>query len=398
MAGIAEHLPIAATQDDFWTWREAMYSLALRLTPEEMEAIATMLYAEMLRHGITAVTEFHYLHQDPQGRPYADLAEMGSRILAAAQRSGIHVTLVPVMYEQGGFGRPLTKGQLRFNTFGLSGYDQLLGATRDAARGLDDVIIGRGIHSLRAVSTADTLQLLSQGTDGPIHLHIAEQTKEVNDCVAALKKRPVEWLLAHLPVDHRYHLVHATHMTGDEARDLGRSKATVVVCPSTEGNLGDGIFRLRDYRSTGGGCAIGTDSQIGLSPFEELRWLDYVQRLTAEKRNVVCQKGGDDSGTLLLTEAWDRGRSAMGQEHDDFFAVGQPFDGVVIDPQHPTMLGKPEARRIGALIYGGDPTCLLGTIRRGQWLVTGGKHRHDGSIKQAYAKAVQALWSDFRLD
>lgn len=328
MAGIAEHLPSAASQDDFWTWREAMYSLALRLEPEEMEAIATMLYAEMLRHGITAVTEFHYLHHDTQGRAYKNLAELGSRILAAAQTTGIHVTLVPVMYEQGGFGRPLTKGQMRFNTFGLTGYAQLLEASRAAARGLDDVIVGRGIHSLRAVSTSDTLQLLSQGTEGPIHLHIAEQTKEVDDCVAYLKKRPVEWLLEHLPVDNRYHLVHATHMTTDEAHALGRSKATVVVCPSTEGNLGDGIFRLNDYRSMGGGCAIGTDSQIGLSPFEELRWLDYVQRLTARKRNIVCHKGGEDSGTLLLSEAWDHGRSAMGLTHDDFSLSASHLKGL----------------------------------------------------------------------
>ena len=395
MTGIAEHLPQTASKDDFWTWREAMYSLALRLDPDEMEAIATMLYAEMLRHGITAVTEFHYLHHDTNGSPYNNLAELGSRILAAAKTTGIHVTLVPVMYEQGGFGRSLTKGQTRFNTFGLSGYGKLLDATHAAARGLDDVIVGKGIHSLRAVSTEDTLQLLSESAEGPIHLHIAEQTKEVDDCVAYLKKRPVEWLLNHLSVDHRYHLVHATHMTSGEAHALGQSKATVVLCPSTEGNLGDGIFRLHDYRSAGGGCAIGTDSQIGLSPFEELRWLDYVQRLTAEKRNVVCQNGGEDSGTLLLTEAWNHGRSAMGLSHDDFFAIGQPFDAVVIDPEHPTMLGKPPARRIGALIYGGDPTTLIGTIRRGQWLVKDGKHRHKDTIKKNYAKAVQTLWHNF---
>jgi formimidoylglutamate deiminase len=395
MAGIAEHLPHTASQDDFWTWREAMYSLAMRLDPDEMEAIATMLYAEMLRHGITAVTEFHYLQNDTNGRPYNNIAELGSRILAAAKTTGIHVTLVPVMYEEGGFGRSLTKGQTRFNTFGLSGYAKLLDATRAAARGLDDVIVGKGIHSLRAVSTEDTLQLLSQGTEGPIHLHIAEQTKEVDDCVAYLKKRPVEWLLDNLSVDHRYHLVHATHMTRDEAHKLGQSKATVVLCPSTEGNLGDGIFRLHDYRSAGGGCAIGTDSQIGLSPFEELRWLDYVQRLTAQKRNVVCQKSGEDSGTLLLTEAWDHGRSAMGLNHDDFFAVGQLFDAVVVDPDHPVMIGKPVKRRIGALIYSGDPTTLVGTIRRGQWLVQDGTHRHDEKIKKSYTKAVQTLSHNF---
>ena len=392
MAGIAEHLPDAAFHDDFWTWREAMYNLALRMTPEEMEAIATLLYTEMLRCGITAVTEFHYLHHDASGKPYANLAEMGMRLLAAAKTAGIHMTLVPVMYEHGGFGRPLTKGQTRFQTSGLNGYQRLLEATRKAAQGHPDTAIGVGVHSLRAVSTKDTIKLLGAPETGPIHLHVAEQRREVDDCVAHLGKRPVQWLLDNLPLDARFHLVHATHMNEAEAKALGQSRASVVICPSTEGNLGDGIFALQTYRQNGGGCAIGTDSQIGISPFEELRWLDYVQRLKAEKRNVVCRQGGEDSGTLLLTEAWERGRSAMGLPKGDFFAEGEPLDAAIIDPDHPIMIGKPHERRVGSIVYAGDPTCLLGTMRRGKWLVKKGEHIGHELVKRSYRQAVAKLW------
>lgn len=392
MVGMAEHLPPAALQDDFWTWRDAMYSLASRLTPDEMESVAALLYTEMLRHGITAVTEFHYLHQDPAGKPYAHLAEMGERIIAAAKTAGIHVTLVPVMYEQGGFGRSLFPSQKRFNTFGLDGYHKLVDASRRLARGEPDVLIGTGVHSLRAVSARDTLKLLASSLSGPIHLHVAEQRREVEDAVVHLGQRPVQWLLDHLPLNQRFHLVHATHMTLVEAEALGRSGANVVVCPSTEGNLGDGIFALQSYRAHGGGCAFGTDSQIGLSPFEELRWMDYVQRLTSERRNVVCQASGEDSGTLLLTEAWERGRSAMGHSAHDFFAIGEPFDAAVIDGEHPLLLGKPPARRLGSIVYGGDPSCLLGTMRRGRWLVQKGAHVQGNHVKKAYAQVLAKLW------
>ncbi len=391
MGGFAEHLPKSAASDDFWSWREAMYRLAGKVTPEQIESIAAMLYAEMLRFGYTAVAEFHYLHRDPDGRPYSNAAETGQRLIAAAKTAGIHLTLIPVLYRQGGIHQKASPEQRRFLTDSLDDYLKLVGATRQSAQGKKDVLVGFGAHSLRAAEANEIKQLFHGAEAGPAHIHIAEQTKEVDDCVRHLNRRPVQWLLENVPPTNRLSLVHATHVNHDELKSMVSSNVNLVVCPSTEGNLGDGYFPLREFVEMGGEFAIGSDSHIGLNPLEELRWFDYGQRLKLEKRNVLCRNGGDDSGQIIQKMAWRRGRMALGLPAEDFFAVGQTFDGVVLDPEHPMLCSRPPERRLSALIYGGDPTCFVGTIRRGQWLVTKQRHAHVDAIKGSYMKALSEL-------
>src|SRR5258706_8681372 len=266
MAGLAENHP-ADTVDDFWTWREAMYRCALSVDPGQAEAIASLLYAEMLRHGYTHVAEFHYLHHDQSGKAYAHLAEMGERMIAAATTSGIKITLVPVFYQKGNFGTEPLPHQRRFISTSVEDYFRLLEGSRAVVKNNDHARLGFSVHSLRAVELSDVIKTFQQGPkELPFHIHVAEQQKEVNDCLAYCGKRPMQWLLENLPVTERFHLVHATHLHDDELKKLAVSGASVVLCPSTEGNLGDGIFRMEEYVKSGGHWSIGTDSHVGLNP------------------------------------------------------------------------------------------------------------------------------------
>ncbi len=391
MGGLAEHLPKGAASDDFWSWRDTMYRLAGKVTPDHVEAIAGMLFAEMLRFGYTAVAEFHYLHHDPEGRPYKNTTEIGQRLMAAAETAGIHLTLVPVLYRQGGFSQKASPQQRRFVTQSLDEYLALLADTRAAAKGRSDLVVGFGAHSLRAAQAEEIKQLLQSAETGPAHIHIAEQKKEVDDCIRLLGRRPVTWLLENVDPSNRLSLVHATHVDASELKGMITGNVNLVVCPSTEGNLGDGFFPLREFIELGGEFAIGSDSHIGLNPLEELRWFDYGQRLKLEKRNVLCRVEGDDSGRIIHDMAWRRGRMAMGLPADDYFAPGQPFDGVALDPEHPILCSRPPERRLSALIYGGDPTCFLGTLRRGEWLVEKQKHRNFDKVKASFVKTLSDL-------
>lgn len=383
MAGLTEHLPAGAASDDFWSWRDAMYHLANGLSPERMQQVATMLYAELLRHGYTSVVEFHYLHHDRGGEPYSNRAEMSARLIAAAETAGIRLTLTPILYQRGGFGRPAAVLQQRFLSKSLDDYRQLLACAQKAAAGKADVMIGRGAHSLRAASEEDVKALLNESFDGPFHLHIAEQKSEVEDCVAHWKKRPAQWLLDEVRVDRRMNLVHATHIDPAETARLAKSGATVVICPSTEGNLGDGFFPLQDFLAQNGAFTIGSDSHIGLSPMEELRWLDYGQRLRLEKRNPVCTSAGDDSAEILARAAWSGGLKALGDADDRTFVAGAPFDALVLDSQHPIFWQKPAERRLAAFIHGGDTSVIKTVLRRGIPVVKDGRHlRRDAILKE----------------
>ncbi|MES2484885.1 MAG: formimidoylglutamate deiminase, partial [Bacteroidota bacterium] len=295
MAGLAELHSATGVQDDFWSWRNAMYGLALTLSPEQMQAVATMLYSEMARHGYTAVAEFHYLHHDKNGTPYANLAEMGERLVAAAKTAGIRITLVPMFYQQGGFGQAPLERQKRFISNTIEDYYKLLAATEKVVQNQPHANVGIGIHSLRAVKPQDVISVC-QNLDGskPFHIHVSEQLKEIEDCEGFHNKRPVQWLLDNCSVDKNYHLVHATHLDDAEVTGVAKSGANVVLCPSTEGNLGDGLFRFEDYKNHGGNWSIGTDSHVGLNPLEELRILDYGQRLISHKRtSFVTETSGD---------------------------------------------------------------------------------------------------------
>ncbi|HRJ29390.1 MAG TPA: formimidoylglutamate deiminase [Cyclobacteriaceae bacterium] len=366
MAGMAEkHKP--GTKDDFWSWREAMYECALRMNPDEMEQVATACYKEMLRCGYTHVAEFHYLHHDQNGKPYANPAEMGERLLAAAKTAGIKITLVPVFYQQGGFGMEPQPRQRRFISKTIDDYFHLLDDTAHAVTKFDHARLGFGVHSLRAVKSQDIIRTVEQGPkDIPFHLHAAEQLKEVEDSVAFLKKRPIEWLLENVPMNDRFHLVHCTHMNDSEVAELAKSKAHAVLCPGTEGNLGDGIFRLTDFYHHGGRWSIGTDSHISLNPLEDLRWLDYAQRFTTHKRNTF-----DDGATVLVNNTLLAGRRAMGNSSQAYFEVGQPLDAVVYDAKAPLLENAGSNHALPVILYTADSSKILGTMINGRWALQG---------------------------
>ncbi|MEJ2004474.1 MAG: formimidoylglutamate deiminase [Cyclobacteriaceae bacterium] len=367
MAGLAENHSTSDHADNFWSWRKAMYDIALTVTPDEMQEIAEILYTEMVRNGYTSVAEFHYLHHDPEGKPYQNLAEMGERLMLAAQSAGIRITLIPMFYQQGSFGKAAESGQRRFISPDAESYHRLLEATKHAAKQYSNARVGVGIHSLRAVSAPDIIGFTQQ-LDGsvPFHIHIAEQLKEVEDCLSFHGKRPVEWLLDNCDVGPHFHLVHATHLSDQEVNGIAKSGAHVVLCPSTEGNLGDGLFSFHDFKKAGGRWSIGTDSHIGLNPFEELRLLDYGQRLITHRRDTFKTEESGDSGINAIKMAWRAGRAAMGNHNQHFFEVGKPLDAVVISDQSPLIQSSATDHLSNTIVYTASQGDIENTIINGQ--------------------------------
>ncbi|WP_187260518.1 formimidoylglutamate deiminase [Pontibacter beigongshangensis] len=363
MAGMAEiHEKGAA--DDFWTWREAMYTCALRYNPSELKSVAVELYRQMLRNGYTQVAEFHYLHHDKEGKPYANLAETGERLVEAAAEAGIKITLIPVFYQKGDFGKEPHSKQRRFISKDTDAYLKLLESSLRAISGYPKASLGFGVHSLRAVAAAAIVATYANGPKGlPFHVHAAEQLKEVEACVEYLGQRPVEWLLNNMAVGPGFHLVHCTHMTTEETKRLAQSGATVILCPGTEANLGDGIFSLGDYAGHGGAWAIGTDSQISLNPLEDLRWLDYAQRLTTHKRNTF-----DNGAAHMVRNSILHGRKAMGENAEEYFSLGKPLDAAVYDLTRPALAQANPTHLLPAIVYTADSSALLGTMVNGKWV------------------------------
>jgi formimidoylglutamate deiminase len=387
MAGLAEN-HARGTDDDFWTWREAMYQTALSVDPDQAEAIAAMCYAEMVRQGYTHVAEFHYLHHDTDGKPYSNLAEMGARMVAAAKIAGIRITLVPVFYQKGGFGLDPQPRQRRFISKTVDEYFKLVDASQDAIKNQEHASMGFSVHSLRAVDLNDIKTTFQQGPkDLPFHLHVSEQKKEVTDCLAHCNKRPMQWLLENLPVDERFHLVHATHLDDYELTKLSASKANVVLCPSTEGNLGDGIFRMKEYVRQLGNWCIGTDSHIGINPLEEMRMIDYRQRLITNKRNTF----EGDAAQYMVNHAVMSGRRAMGTPAVDNFAIGQSFDAVVYSASSHLFESTSEKNRLATILYTADTSKILGTLVAGKWVVRAGHHKHGATVKLNFSRAMHGL-------
>ena len=393
MAGLAERA--GPGEDSFWTWREVMYGFVRALTPEQVEAIAAQLYVEMLKAGYTAVGEFHYLHHDPEGRPYADPAEMSHRTIAAARTAGIGITQLPVLYGFADFGggeaRP---GQRRF----LHQPDAFLRLVEILIEGMRDdpnVRVGIAPHSLRAV-THDTLTAALDGLDAldgtaPIHIHIAEQHSEVGDCIAWCGLRPVEWLLQNAAVGPRWCLVHATHVTGEEVRRLAESGAVAGLCPTTEANLGDGVFPAVAYLEAGGGFGIGSDSHISVSPIEELRWLEYGQRLIAQRRNLLARGPESPSvGARLFGDALAGGAQALGRPIGRL-APGARADLLVIDPERPNLYGRSDDLLLDAMIFAGNGNPVTGVMVGGAWVVRDGRHPREDEILAAYKTAIAEL-------
>ena len=367
MAGLAERHSTTETPDDFWSWRDAMYKLALRVDPDQMEAIATMLYSEMLRHGYTHVAEFHYVHHDKNGKPYDQLATMGERMIAAAKNVGIGITLIPIFYQKGGFGKEAVEGQKRFLSKDADTYLKLLEASQKAASHYTHANVALGIHSMRGVEPEVIKEIALNGPKNlPFHIHISEQLKEVNDSLAYLGKRPVQWMLDNCELDARFHLVHATHLAESETKGIAQSGAHVVLCPSTEGNLGDGIFPLLEFRDLGGKWSIGTDSHVGLNPFEELRILDYGQRLTSHKRNTFYSIHQGDSGLYALDMITKSGRKAMHNFSDQYFAVGEYFNAALIDANSPLVAPSDLKNLPATFVYSTDASMQRGVISHGK--------------------------------
>ncbi|TAE06821.1 MAG: formimidoylglutamate deiminase [Bacteroidetes bacterium] len=396
MAGLAEHHPAEAQADTFWSWREKMYEIALKISPEALEAIATQLYAEMLRHGYTHVAEFHYLHHDTDGNPYKQVGEMSHHLLKAADKAGIRITLLPVWYAQGGFGQEPTEKQRRFINQSLEDYLQLWHHVHKLASRFAQADVGFCVHSLRAVNQEQLQQLAilheQEYPHLPFHIHIAEQEKEVEDCLKHYGKRPVEFLASAVKLSPAYQLVHATHLSPTEVAIIAKSGAQVVICPSTEGNLGDGFFALQDFEQKGGHWTIGTDSHVSLNPFEELRWLDYGQRLRTHLRKIFTHGKEADSAKLAYEQAIFSGRRAVGRtDLRNFFEVGKPFDALIIRDDVPLLAQTAPTYRLATILYSGDASWNLGTWVQGHWQTLEQQHKHKVSILAQFREATTEL-------
>lgn len=392
MAGLAETHSTAKAPDDFWSWREAMYALALQISPDDIEAIATMLYSEMLRHGYTNVAEFHYVHHDRDGQLFSNLSEMGERLVKAAKRVGIGITLIPIFYQKGGFGKPPTEGQKRFISEDQETYLRLLEASKKSTTFYEHATIGLGIHSMRGVDPKVIAKIAHTGPqDIPFHIHVSEQLKEVEDSLNYLGQRPVEWLLNNIALTDRFHLVHATHLTTAETDGIAKQGANVVLCPSTEGNLGDGIFPLKRFQEQGGKWSIGTDSHIGLNPFEELRILDYGQRLTTHKRNTFYSTKQGDSGVYAIDMALRAGRKAMNNYETTYFKVGDFFDAVLMDANSPLVAATKLECLLPTFVYASDVSIQYGTIAKGKLVVKEGRHTEQYQIRTAFYQTIKRL-------
>ena len=380
MAGTAEN---NSGDDDFWSWREAMYQLALNVNPEQLRKIAAMLYAELLRNGYTNVAEFHYVHHDKNGKPYENPATMGEALIEAAKDAKIKITLIPIFYQKGGFGIEPNQRQKRFISETFEDYARLFEASAKVCGNYENANIAVGIHSMRGVDAKDIIRAAEELPNNvPFHIHVSEQLKEVEDCVKFLGKRPVEWLLDNLDLNERFHLVHATHLTETETERLAKSNANVVLCPSTEGNLGDGIFPLRKFQSFGGNWSIGTDSHTGLNFFEELRLLDYGQRLISHKRNTFS---GKDAGLFAITKATIAGRRAMNNFDTEFFAVGADFDACLISADAPLRANVKKENLASTVVYTTDASQIYGTF------VAGNLIRKDKNYEQIKSEFIEAV-------
>jgi len=392
MAGLTEVR--GSPDDDFWTWRELMYRFVARMTPAHAAAIARQLYVEMLCQGYTAVGEFHYVHNRADGTPYANRAELLLAHHAAAREAGIAVTLLPSLYRWSDFGtRPLQPRQRRFAT-DPAAILAMVEQARAVAGADPDVRIGVAPHSLRAVDPA-SLTELAQGLEGidpsaPIHIHVAEQTKEVDDCLTWGVARPVEWLIINDAIDKRWCLVHATHMNTTETAALAASGAVVGLCPTTEANLGDGIFPLLDFRAAGGRYGIGGDSHVSRSPAEELRMLEYAQRLVRRKRNLAVSEDSPAVGTTLWREAAAGGAQALGRRMGAL-APGLRADLVVLDGAHPDLAARDGDAIANAFVFSGASDLVRDVMVGGRWVVREAGHPLAEAAARDYRRAVAEL-------
>jgi formimidoylglutamate deiminase len=383
--------PSANRDDSFWSWRDAMYASLERLDPDAFEAVAAQAYVEMVKSGYGSVAEFHYVHHDSAGKPYADRAELAMRIVAAAATAGIALTLLPVFYAHAGFGGlPPTTAQRRF-VHDIDSFAALVDTLR--ARASDRFVLGVAPHSLRAV-TPDELDAVVRllPADAPVHVHAAEQTREVDECRAATGMRPVQWLLAHAHVDGRWCVVHATHMIEQEIDGLAASGAVAGLAPTTEADLGDGTFPAPPYLAAGGRLGVGSDSNTVICPFAELRMLEWSQRLDARRRNVLAGDDGLAVGASLWLRAAGGGAQAAGQRVGAI-APGCRADFVVLNEDAPALAAQQVDDVLDAAIFGPARHPVRDVMIAGHYVVREGRHAYEEMIFERYRKTLTRLRS-----
>ncbi len=390
-AGLAERREDEA--DDFWSWRDRMYRVALRITPDELRAVAAQLYAELLAGGYTQVCEFHYLQHDRDGRSYPEPLQTSWALADAAAEAGIGLTVLPVLYERAGFRAPRLRDDQRRFAMGAADVWHAAGAINAARRPLLNA--GLAIHSLRAAAPESiaTLQRMAKAFDGPIHIHVAEQTAEVDDCLDATGARPIAWLARERLLDRRWQLVHATHSTPDEIDAVASTGAGVVICPSTEANLGDGFADLSGWLGAGVPMTIGSDSHVGRDALEELRWLDYGQRLLHRRRNVAAApESGVASTAARLFDVAVRGGAAAAGLPAWGLAVGARADALVIDAEASPLLGVPAENWLDSLVFSSPARPWRDVMVAGRWVIENHRHPAQQHIAARCAAAMQAIW------
>jgi formimidoylglutamate deiminase len=389
MVGLAEKA--GPGTDSFWTWREAMYGFALKLSPDDLEAVAAQAYVEMMKAGFSCVGEFQYLHHQPDGGAYDEPAEMSLRCISAAEQAGIAITMLPTLYNYSGFGgQPANAGQRRF----VNDADRFLEIyeTLKSVCGTNPLRrLGISPHSLRAV-TPELLKTVLNGIDDAarVHIHVAEQTKEVEDCLTWSGKRPVEFLLDRFDVSSRWCAIHATHMTAGETQRLAKSGAIAGLCPTTEANLGDGIFPADTFMKLGGTIAIGSDSQITISPSEDLRMLEYSQRLRDRTRNALASKAGASTGLTLLDSVLKGGANCLDQPMGAI-AVGRRCDIAVLDDEHSAMIGREGDAALDTWIFSAGNAAVKDVIVGGWHVVKDRRHMDEDRIQKKFTETVRRL-------
>jgi formiminoglutamate deiminase len=392
LAGLTERR--AAGNDSFWSWRELMYRFVERIGPEELEALSALAFAEMLEAGFTHVGEFHYLHHDRGGVPFADPGELASRIVAAAAHTGIGLTLLPSFYAHSGFGGAAPGARQSRFINDPERFARIVDACRTGVRALAGASVGVAPHSLRAVTPAELAAVVQLAQGGVIHIHIAEQTREVEECVAWSGRRPIEWLLEKQTPDERWCLVHATHATESELAAIAAVRSVVGLCPLTESSLGDGIFPAARFLAQQGRIGIGSDSNILLDAAGELRTLEYSQRLQQRARNVLALRADASTGRSLFDAALGGGRQALqGVAGGPGLLAGSSLDLITLAPGHPALLERQADAILDSWIFAGGRDMIDCVWRAGIKLVSEGRHRHRDVIRARYAKAMQRLLS-----
>ena len=395
MAGLTEYSGGSneGLADSFWSWRKIMYHYLARIEPDHLFHIASQLYLEMLKHGYTSVAEFQYLHHDIDASRYGNPAEMSLQCMQAAEQTGIGFTALPVLYLYGGFGSVEPLGAQKRFINDADSFCKIVEALQQASKSNTNVSVGIAPHSLRAVDNnllRSVISNLGISNLAAVHIHIAEQLKEVEDCLSWSGRRPVDWLFDHFEVDSKWCLIHATHMDEKETRRMAESGCVAGLCPTTEANLGDGFFNMRQYNQQNGKWAIGSDSHISIDPVEELRWLEYGTRLLSHRRNVLLSAGRSHTGRSLLDASWQGGKLACGRKTGSI-EVDYRADFIVLDTPHPRLYGRREDSLLDSWIFSGNQNLVRHVYVGGRQIIKDGRHINEERVAENFRRTLDQL-------